>query len=437
MTVSEFTFLALGLVLGLASGIALVEIVRARPPARREVRVTVAQDAIPRRRPATLADDAFVAVGPEPARGGPADRRELDQVPVPVIPDRRTNVRSSGLMRGFGGPPGVAVPVVPDDEPAFRIQPLDGPRSSGPRAGLVGITVSSGEDPAITALRASIVAAAARAAPAPVHRRTAVALLEPEPPATRMTPDLVGLVRCPRRHPTSPRRPSPPSVVPRNAAWRTSAASWRLERGHAPTRRRTPCNSPTERMTRTWPRPSRLPGVVTHAPSGRPRKSPSGRSRQPATRLPTRTRWRGRHETGCARSTGSTVRHVRPSRRRRASGLRPPPSARRSSAWAWRRTRPGSGPRPPRRPASRPVRRSPNATSAQAIDPGAYLLPPRPPVPTQDRPDADEVLGIAMEAGATPRIFRLLRGDRTAMTTLVGALAADHPDQCAHPGRSS
>ncbi len=48
MTVSEFTFLALGLVLGVASGVALVEIIRARPPARREVRVTVAQDAIPR-----------------------------------------------------------------------------------------------------------------------------------------------------------------------------------------------------------------------------------------------------------------------------------------------------------------------------------------------------------------------------------------------------
>ncbi len=63
------------------------------------------------------------------------------------------------------------------------------------------------------------------------------------------------------------------------------------------------------------------------------------------------------------------------------------------------------------------------------IDPGAYLLPPLPPVEPTDRPEADEVLGIAMEAGATPRIFRLLRGDRAAMATLVGALAADHPDQ--------
>ena len=75
VTVSEFMFLALGLVLGVASGAALVEIIRARSPSTREVRLTVSKDAIPRRRASTLADDAFVSAGPEPARGGPADRR--------------------------------------------------------------------------------------------------------------------------------------------------------------------------------------------------------------------------------------------------------------------------------------------------------------------------------------------------------------------------
>ena len=92
MTVSEFTFLALGLVLGLASGIALVEVIRARPPARPEVHVTVAQDAIPRRRPVTLSDEAFVAVGPEPARGGPADRREIDTPLPPSGPPLGRNI---------------------------------------------------------------------------------------------------------------------------------------------------------------------------------------------------------------------------------------------------------------------------------------------------------------------------------------------------------
>ena len=74
MTASEFSFLALGLILGVLSGAALVEILRARPPMPREVRLTVAHDAIPRRS-STLADDGFTAPRPEPARGGPADRR--------------------------------------------------------------------------------------------------------------------------------------------------------------------------------------------------------------------------------------------------------------------------------------------------------------------------------------------------------------------------
>ena len=72
MTASEFAFLAMGLVLGVAAGAALIEVLRARPPARREVKVTVAQDAIPRRA-ATLADDAFVSTSAEPARGGPIE----------------------------------------------------------------------------------------------------------------------------------------------------------------------------------------------------------------------------------------------------------------------------------------------------------------------------------------------------------------------------
>ena len=94
MTASEFSFLALGLVLGLVTGAALVEFIRARPPAPREVKLTVAHDAIPRRS-TTLADDAFVAVGPEPARGGPADRRLIGGSMPAGGSERRTTVRFS------------------------------------------------------------------------------------------------------------------------------------------------------------------------------------------------------------------------------------------------------------------------------------------------------------------------------------------------------
>jgi len=48
--------------------------------------------------------------------------------------------------------------------------------------------------------------------------------------------------------------------------------------------------------------------------------------------------------------------------------------------------------------------------------------------PGVPRLDDDETLGLALEAGGEPRIFRLLRGDRQAMTSLVAALAGDDPE---------
>ena len=77
MTASELAFLGLGLLLGAAAGAALMVVLDARPP-RREIRVTVARDAVPRRSE-TLSQDAFVTSPSEPARGGPGDRRSLDR----------------------------------------------------------------------------------------------------------------------------------------------------------------------------------------------------------------------------------------------------------------------------------------------------------------------------------------------------------------------
>ena len=168
MTASEFSFLALGLVLGVVTGAALVEFIRARPPAPREVKLTVAHDAIPRRA-TTLADDAFVAAGPEPARGGPADRREIGGFSPDSRSERRTTVRfaeasaTAGVAGGAGGPPPApspsmagAIPIVraPDQpvlgsimEPA---RPLTGPEpADGAPNQLVGIPISSGEEPAL------------------------------------------------------------------------------------------------------------------------------------------------------------------------------------------------------------------------------------------------------------------------------------------------
>ena len=147
MTGSEFVFLAMGLILGVAAGAALIVVLRSRPPATREVRITVAPDAVPRRRAATLANDAFTdsPVVIDPARGGPADGLDpRSPVRTPVLDPR----------------PGTVV------EPAFRLVGPGGDRNGtgadrdGTAVAAQGLPVSSGVDPMLTALRASAAASA-------------------------------------------------------------------------------------------------------------------------------------------------------------------------------------------------------------------------------------------------------------------------------------
>ncbi len=123
MTASEFAFLALGLVLGVASGAALIEVLRARPSAAREVRVTVAPNAIHSRMAATLAEPHGQLDGAGPARGGPGDRRTNDDTALtgePAATGRRARVAAapSGTPVRM-----VAVPMSMEPDPltaAFR-----------------------------------------------------------------------------------------------------------------------------------------------------------------------------------------------------------------------------------------------------------------------------------------------------------------------------
>ncbi len=100
MSPSEFAFLALGLVLGIATGAAIVVIAGSRPP-KHEIRLTVTRDAIPRRA-STLAADALTQPLEGPAPGGPGDRRSVDR----TEPEIRTIVR-----------PAVAIPIDPEPDP--------------------------------------------------------------------------------------------------------------------------------------------------------------------------------------------------------------------------------------------------------------------------------------------------------------------------------
>ena len=147
MSGSEFAFLALGLMLGAATGAAVVFTIRSRPPSR-EVRLTVTHDAVPRRA-STLSAGSVRAKADEPAPGGPADRRQTDGGPEVGAPDRRAAIgvgpgRPTPLHdRGIGESrtpvrldPGVAtaiaVAIEPEADPA--LERLRVPRADRPLA---------------------------------------------------------------------------------------------------------------------------------------------------------------------------------------------------------------------------------------------------------------------------------------------------------------
>ena len=152
MTGSELAFLAIGLILGVAAGTALIAIIRSLLSHPRDVRVTVVPDAVPRRRAATLANDAFTdsPTAAHPAFRGPADRRGYADESDGSAPATRTPVHPPR--------PGTIV------EPAFR---LVGPSSNGDSpvpagqnriATGQGVPVATGIDPMLAALRASAAA---------------------------------------------------------------------------------------------------------------------------------------------------------------------------------------------------------------------------------------------------------------------------------------
>lgn len=179
MTASEVAFLALGLVLGIACGAALIEVLRAKPPASREVRVTVAPNAIQARFPATLSDPTASPIAPGPAAGGPGDRRWHDGVEDDrsATATRRADDRATGIhgepVMDAAGSAGASGTPVPSPSPG-RPDPL---WLTGPRAEpttLVPIPISIEPDPLTTALRSTAAAVAAASTAARARGGTAV-----------------------------------------------------------------------------------------------------------------------------------------------------------------------------------------------------------------------------------------------------------------------
>jgi hypothetical protein len=136
VTASEFAFLALGLVLGVAAGAALVEIARSRPSSPREVRITVAPNSI-RSRASTLADGRQITGEDGPARGGPADRRWVDR-DDDEPPDSPDDPPAGGSASPSGPASRQADEPAPPNEPAEHSSATRTPVSFGLRPAIAG-----------------------------------------------------------------------------------------------------------------------------------------------------------------------------------------------------------------------------------------------------------------------------------------------------------
>jgi hypothetical protein len=448
VTGSEFVFLAFGLILGVAAGAALIEFIRARPPAR-EVRLTVAPDAVPRRRAATLANDAFTdsPVLLDPAHGGPADRLGLS---------------TDGSSSSDGRTPVLQPRPGTIAEPAFRLAgpSLTGGGASMPddsrRAVAQALPVSSGIDPMLSALRASA-AASAEAAMQAVAAPVATAV-RTEPEREASTDDAIE-----------------PEVRPMGMAG--------------------PSTSRSRKSSGAAAAPAPTPTAPTDAPAGPPPEAPSGpcgeqrrladercelasRARLQATEAEEAHRAEQRayddHETAMAAAAAAAdARGIREAKDQAQARFRAARAGARSAedveaaAREWlheiNRINAETG------DASAALHRARAATPAMAMRlertaleaEGARVAAEAAeaacvaarqtladceeratagtPSPTPTRRDDDggrdrepydedsgtDTLVAALRAGASPRIVRLLRGDRAAMQEVVGALAGD------------
>jgi hypothetical protein len=474
VTASEFSFLALGLVLGVVSGAAIVEIVRARPRVAPEVRVTVTHDAIPRR-VSTLADDAFTGARPEPARGGPADRRWTDAVMPPGTADRRTTVRfasagaAAGATTGVGVnagaiPPGRSaepravpvgpgpIPVPPQSKPPMNVQPSSAPPTVTPAAspatqpvvapthrqadephGSMAVPVDGGHDPILAALLVGT-ATTAPASGAPPPLVTTDARLEAEEPKAMTA---IALLDPPRAAASSDAPPPGAAAASAPAATERCAEERRIaeERCELATRARAQADAASEAMRQAQRDYDGHEGAAREA-----RAQSDARAIQVAKdeaqggfRAAVRAAGGPDDLEAAARDWLNEINRI--NNEAKDAAARAVRESGAAAEIASRLERLGLEADAARIGAENADAACLAARAAVAdcdervaTDPSTFLVPPAPAAPRMPDLVEDETLGIALESGGTPRVFRLLRGDRVAMATIVTALAGDDPE---------
>ena len=410
MTVSEFLFLALGLVLGVASGIALIEIIRARPPSRREVRVTVSQDAIPRRRAPTLAEDAFVVAGPEPARGGPADRRAWEESVPRGTPERRTNVRNDPLRAALAKPAGklrpalVGMPVAGGSDPMFGAIQGNRPVAAATTGAASGIATGARGTGTGTDNHGEVVATA----------EGAVALMDP--PASSPSPP------APAREYTGPcadqrRLADERCEVATRAQTHAAAAADALRRA--------------QRAYDTHNAAAEEAAAEAHPHAVRSRKEEAQRAFRAASR--------GAGSPDAVEAAARTWLQDINRINRDAAGAALTADRERAAAGSVggsleRLGREADAARVSAEIAEAACIEARGAVAdcdeRQVAGAPASRTVAKPAGETAPDDVVDDELGLALQGGSTPRIFRLLRGDPESMDSLVASLGAgDDEDQ--------
>jgi hypothetical protein len=406
VTVSEFMFLAIGLVLGVASGAALIEIIRARPPAGREVRVTVAQDAIPRRRATTLADDAFVSVGPEPARGGPADRRTVDAAAQSGTSDRRTNVLEA--------PPGAGSP--------------DPPRP--PAGRLVGVPVSAGPDPMMGALRAVGAAPQQQASVRPGRPTTSASARDRAP----VTPVAPGTGAVALLDPPAIAAPAAPPVYAGPCAAERRLADERCELATLAQAQADSAGEALRRTQRTYD--ARTAAAETAAEAAHPMtvrtlKEDAQRAFRAASKAAgtpdaveaAARAWLHQINQINREAAGASLTAEREWDAANAAGARLERLALDADAARIRAEMASTACVAARTAVADCDERGASAT------PAAARTAPAATPDTLNGPASTEALGAAIRGGGEPRIFRLLAGDDVALEKVVGGLGGDDEER--------
>jgi hypothetical protein len=429
VTGSEFVFLAFGVILGIAAGAALIEFIRVRRPAR-VVRVTVAPDAVPRRRAATLANDAFTdsPVAVDAAHGGPADRQGLLANNGLSEPSPRTPVLTP--RRGA-----VA-------EPAFRLTgptpPTVGPLVPGApgRAVAQGMPISTGIDPMLTALRASAAASATAAMqgpPAPVATAVMTESKEPVEVAAKANPASTTKGRATKgASQAAPEAPSPTEAPSGQCGEARRIADERCElatraRGQAVAAEDT--HRAAQRAYDDHETAMAEAAASADARAIRQAKD-QAQARFRAGRAGART---AEDIENAARDWLHEINQINAQTGDATTILQRTRAAAPEMAVRLERTAvEADGARVAAETAEAACVAARQAV-ADCEERAAGGRPSPPPTGTGDDRDRDDTasdtLVAALRAGASPRIVRLLRGDRTAMHEVVDALGGDDADE--------